>query len=98
APRTGRTRGNANVSIGRLVGTRSLPVFPRCRRGDATAACSRALAGASMPPMNEFVGNTYAESLALLSERFGGREALIFEGRRYAFTDLRDQADRASAR
>lgn len=48
--------------------------------------------------MNDFAGKTYAQSLALLAQRFGTREALVFEGQRYSFADLRDQADRASAR
>lgn len=48
--------------------------------------------------MNDFAGKTYAQSLALLAQRFGAREALVFEGQRYSFADLRDQADRASAR
>lgn len=47
--------------------------------------------------MNEFAGKSYGESLALLGERFGKRTALIFRDRRYAFADLRDEADRASA-
>jgi acyl-CoA synthetase (AMP-forming)/AMP-acid ligase II len=54
---------------------------------------------ASVPAtMNAFVNKTYAESLALLAERFGDRTALVVGDRRYAFADLRREADGASAR
>ncbi|NYZ16540.1 acyl--CoA ligase [Azospirillum sp. RWY-5-1] len=48
--------------------------------------------------MNEFVGKTYAQSLELLAERYGPREALVFRDRRFTFRDLKELADRASVR
>jgi acyl-CoA synthetase (AMP-forming)/AMP-acid ligase II len=48
--------------------------------------------------MNPFVGKTYGESLRLLAERYGAREALVFRGRRWSFSALKDEVDRASAR
>ncbi len=48
--------------------------------------------------MNPYIGKTYGQALDHLVERFGDREALLFEGRRYGFADVRREADRAAAR
>lgn len=48
--------------------------------------------------MNPFLDNTYAQSLALLAERFGQRDALVFRGRRWSFAAARREIDKASAR
>lgn len=48
--------------------------------------------------MNEFKDKTYGQALALLAERFAGREALIFRGARFSFRDVRRRADLAAAR
>ncbi len=47
---------------------------------------------------NPFIGRTYAQSLAELSERHGTRDALVFRDRRYDFADVKAQADAMSAR
>jgi acyl-CoA synthetase (AMP-forming)/AMP-acid ligase II len=46
--------------------------------------------------MNPFVGKTYAESISYIAERHGGRTALIFEGRRHTFADIKREANAAS--
>ncbi len=48
--------------------------------------------------MNPFVGKTYGEALDDLAARYGAREALEFEGRRYSFADIKRETDRAAAR
>lgn len=48
--------------------------------------------------MNPFIGKTYGEALAYLAEKYGEREALQFEERRYSFADIKYQTDRAAAR
>ena len=37
--------------------------------------------------MNPYSGKTYAEAIDHLVARFGAREALLFEGKRYSFAD-----------
>ncbi len=51
-----------------------------------------------VPVTNPFVGITYAEALRSIERRHGPREALYFRGRRYTFSDVRREVDRASAR
>ena len=48
--------------------------------------------------MNDFTGKTYGQALELLAERYGAAEALLFEGRRYSFADVKREADKAAAR
>ena len=48
--------------------------------------------------MNPFIGLTFGAALRLLRERHGEREALVFGARRWRFTDLVDEVDRAAAR
>ncbi len=48
--------------------------------------------------MNEFTNKTYAQCLQLLADRYGARDALVFRKERYSFRDLKQNADRASAR
>jgi fatty-acyl-CoA synthase len=48
--------------------------------------------------VNAFVGKSFGQSLDLLEERFGEREALVFEGRRWSFRDVRSEVHRAAAR
>ncbi|MGE0658657.1 MAG: AMP-binding protein [Reyranellaceae bacterium] len=48
--------------------------------------------------MNPYTGKTYAQAIDYLAERYGEREALSFEGRRYSFADIRRESDRAAAR
>jgi acyl-CoA synthetase (AMP-forming)/AMP-acid ligase II len=48
--------------------------------------------------VNEFAHKTYAQCLELLANRYGAREAMAFRNERYSFRDLKDNADRASAR
>ena len=48
--------------------------------------------------MNPFIGKTYGEALALIGERFGPREALVFQGRRWNFCEVRREIDRTAAR
>jgi acyl-CoA synthetase (AMP-forming)/AMP-acid ligase II len=48
--------------------------------------------------VNPYIGKTYAAALDHLVERFGDREALLFEGRRYSFAEVKRQSDRAAAR
>lgn len=48
--------------------------------------------------MNPFVGKTYDEALDYLAQAYGDREALLFEGRRYSFADIRRQSALAAAR
>jgi fatty-acyl-CoA synthase len=48
--------------------------------------------------VNSYIGKTYAAALDHLVERFGDREALLFEGRRYSFAEVKRQSDRAAAR
>jgi fatty-acyl-CoA synthase len=48
--------------------------------------------------MNPYTDKTYGESLALIADRFGPREALVFEGRHWTFRDVKAEIDRASAR
>jgi acyl-CoA synthetase (AMP-forming)/AMP-acid ligase II len=48
--------------------------------------------------MNPFKGKSYAQSLALLAEQYGAREALSFHGKRWDFSQVKQEVDRASAR
>ena len=48
--------------------------------------------------MNPFKGKTYAQSVALLAEQHGSNEALSFQGRRWNFSQVKQEVDRASAR
>jgi fatty-acyl-CoA synthase len=48
--------------------------------------------------MNPYSGKTYAEAIDHLVGRFGAREALLFEGKRYSFADIKRESDRAAAR
>lgn len=48
--------------------------------------------------MNEFVNKTYGEAIALVAERFADCEALVFQGRRYTFGQVKGEIDNASAR
>jgi acyl-CoA synthetase (AMP-forming)/AMP-acid ligase II len=48
--------------------------------------------------MNPFKGKTYARSLALLAQQSGDREALNFQGKRWNFSQVKQEVDRASAR
>jgi fatty-acyl-CoA synthase len=48
--------------------------------------------------VNPYTGRTYAEAIDHLAERFGAREALLFEGKRYSFADIRRESNRAAAR
>ncbi len=48
--------------------------------------------------MSEFAGKTYGQALELLAGRYGEKEALLFEGKRYSFADVKRQSDRAAAR
>ncbi|SLN63808.1 class I adenylate-forming enzyme family protein [Oceanibacterium hippocampi] len=48
--------------------------------------------------MNPFRDLTYAESISLVAERYGDREAVVFRDERYSFADVKVQVDRASAR
>jgi acyl-CoA synthetase (AMP-forming)/AMP-acid ligase II len=47
---------------------------------------------------NPFRDKTYAQSIEILAERYGDATALVFEGRRYSFRDVKHEVDRASAR
>lgn len=47
---------------------------------------------------NPFRDATYAQALALLEERFGARDALVFRDQCFSFADLRREADAASRR
>ncbi len=48
--------------------------------------------------MNPFVDLTYGQSIALLAERHGDRNALTFRDRRWTFRDVKAEVDRAAAR
>lgn len=48
--------------------------------------------------MNPFLGKSYALALAELCDRFAGREALVFEDRRFLFNDVRHEINGASVR
>lgn len=48
--------------------------------------------------MNPFVHQTFAQSLDYLAKEYAGREALVFEGRRWSFAEVRHEIDRAAAR
>lgn len=48
--------------------------------------------------MNPFVNLTYGQSIALLAERHGDRNALTFRDRRWTFRDVKAEVDRAAAR
>lgn len=45
---------------------------------------------------NAFISKTYGESLALVSTRFGARDALIFGKDRYPFAEVKRRVDEAS--
>lgn len=47
---------------------------------------------------NPFIGLTYGQSLRLIADRFGEREALVMDGRRWTFHAALAEIDRASAR
>jgi acyl-CoA synthetase (AMP-forming)/AMP-acid ligase II len=49
-------------------------------------------------PGNPFVNKTYAESLALIAERFAEREALVFHDQRFTYAELKRHVDAASVR
>jgi len=46
--------------------------------------------------MNMFHGKTYAESIALIADTWGDREALVYGGRRYTFRQIKEEIDKAS--
>jgi len=46
--------------------------------------------------MNMFHGKTYAESIALIAENWGDREALIYGSQRYTFRRIKEEIDNAS--
>jgi fatty-acyl-CoA synthase len=48
--------------------------------------------------VNEFKDKTYGQALTILTDRFSDREALIFRGTRFSFSDVRRQCDLAAAR
>jgi len=48
--------------------------------------------------MNPFQGKTYGQSVALLAEQYGSNEALSFQGKRWNFSQVKQEVDRASAR
>ncbi len=48
--------------------------------------------------VNPFRGKTYGQSVALLAEQFGQREALIFQGKRWNFSQVKQAIDHAAAR
>ena len=48
--------------------------------------------------MNPYKGMSYGPALDYMTEQFGDREALVFEGRRMLFTEVRREIDQASAR
>ncbi len=56
------------------------------------------LRGATTSPNNPFIGKSYATALNELAVRFAGREALVFEGRRWTFRDAKREIDAISAR
>ena len=47
---------------------------------------------------NPFIGLTYAQSLEMLARKFGQREALIFRDQRYSYLEMKQEADKMSAR
>jgi acyl-CoA synthetase (AMP-forming)/AMP-acid ligase II len=49
-------------------------------------------------PGNPFVDKTYAQSIALIAERFASREALVFGNQRFTYSDVKAHVDAASAR
>lgn len=51
-----------------------------------------------MTGSNPFVGLTYQQAIDSLVDRYGEKEALLFEGRRYSFADIRRESDKAAAR
>jgi len=48
--------------------------------------------------MNPFRDLTYAQSINYIAREYGAREAVVYRNERYTFTDLKKQADMASAR
>lgn len=48
--------------------------------------------------VNPYSNKTYAQAIDYLADRYGEREALLFEGKRYSFADIRRESDRAAAR
>ncbi|MGE0153790.1 MAG: class I adenylate-forming enzyme family protein [Reyranellaceae bacterium] len=48
--------------------------------------------------MNPFVNLTYGQSIALLGELYGERNALAFGARRWSFRQIKPEVDRAAAR
>ena len=48
--------------------------------------------------MNPFIGKTYAESLALVADKYASREALVFGDQRFTFTEVKAIVDRTAAR
>lgn len=47
---------------------------------------------------NPFIDKTYAENIRYISDLYGDKVALTFDGRDYTFNDIRRQSDIASAR
>ena len=47
---------------------------------------------------NPFRDLTYSQSLEKLSKKYGDRDALVFRDQRYSFQEMKQQADRMSAR
>lgn len=47
-------------------------------------------------PMNKFTGKTYAESIAIIADTWGEREALIYGSRRYTYRQVKQEIDNAS--
>lgn len=48
--------------------------------------------------MNRFVGMTYARAIDTIARSYGDSEALVFNGRRWTFRDVKTVVDRASGR
>jgi fatty-acyl-CoA synthase len=48
--------------------------------------------------MNDFIGKTCGQSLDLIAELFGPREALVFQGRRWTYAEAKAEIDAAAAR
>lgn len=48
--------------------------------------------------MNDFTGKTHGEALDLVAERFAEREALVFQGRRWTYAQVRAEVEAAASR
>lgn len=47
--------------------------------------------------MNPFIEKTHHQALTYLATTFGDRNALVFRGKRYSFSEVQQLVDRASA-